>query len=326
MKVTNGLFSKCLNFYKNKNYSSRTIDILKTNLEYFDGYMHEKRGGEYYISDITYKIIEEYKTYLSQIKISKHSIYYGSKKTLSPKTIQMKVQSVKNFLKFVNFIHDEGIDYRNIEIPRIRERHINFLEEDEVQKLLDVVDQSETTEIGRNRSKLLIMVWYTTGLRLTEILSLTVEDMIKGQTTVLGKGKKERIVYFLPKVQQMLNEYIESLKKPLPQYCWVFGQRSADKNYVFISHNCGTFGNKLSKTMVCSLFHKYNKILNIPWKRITCHSLRHSFATRLMDKKINIREIQELLWHSDLKTTETYTHVRNPKIKDDHKQAFDDFL
>lgn len=70
----------------------------------------------------------------------------------------MRVQAVKNFLRFINFIYSEGIDYRTIAIPRIANRHINFLEEDEVYRLLEVVDECETTPIAKQRSKLLIML------------------------------------------------------------------------------------------------------------------------------------------------------------------------
>ncbi len=104
MKITTELFFECYNFYKNKNYSSRSLYILRSNLEKFDKFM---RGivGEYQISNITYKILEDYKTQLSETPIPKQSIYYGKRKFLSPKTIQMRIQSVKNFLRFMNFIY-----------------------------------------------------------------------------------------------------------------------------------------------------------------------------------------------------------------------------
>lgn len=323
MKITTELFFECYNFYKNKNYSSRSLEILTWNLEKFDEFMRGK-VGEYQLSDITYKILEEYKTKLSKTKINKHSIYYGKRKFIHPKTVQMRIQSVKNFLKFMNFIYGEGIDHRNIEIPRIREHHINFLEEYEVEKLLEVVEKEEKTEIWKQRSKLLITIGYTTGLRLAEILNLTVDEIEEGQARIIGKGSKERLVFFLPKIQDELKKYLIDLQKPLPS-TWIIGKRTTKEKYVFISHNLDTFGQKLSKETVCWLFKKYNKSLNIPWKKISCHSLRHSFATRLMDKKVNLREIQTLLWHADLKTTEGYTHVRNPQLEAAHKLAFEDF-
>lgn len=323
MKITTELFFECYNFYKNKNYSRRSLEILRWNLEKFDEFMRDTTG-EYQLSDITYKILEEYKTKLSKTKINKHSIYYWKRKFIHPKTVQMRVQSVKNFLKFMNFIYGEGIDYRNIEIPRIREQHINFLEESEVEQLLEVVEKEEKTEIWKQRSKLLITIGYTTGLRLAEILNLTVDEIEEGQARIIGKGNKERLVFFLPKIQDELSEYLEALQNPLP-HIWIIGKRITKKKYVFISHNLDTFGKKLSKESVCWLFKKYNKKLNIPGKRISCHSLRHSFATRLMDKKVNLREIQTLLGHADLKTTEGYTHVRNPQLEQAHRLAFKDF-
>lgn len=75
MKITQELFFDCYNFYKNKNYSDRSLEILRSNLEKFDAFMRDTIG-EYQLSDITYKILEEYKTKLSKTKINKHSIYY----------------------------------------------------------------------------------------------------------------------------------------------------------------------------------------------------------------------------------------------------------
>ena len=79
----------------------------------------------------------------------------------------------------------------------------------------------------------------------------------------------------------------------------------------------------MSKESVCGLFKKYDKKLKLPNKKVSCHTLRHSFATSLLDKNINLREIQELMGHADLKTTEGYTHVRNYQLESAHKLAFD---
>ncbi len=323
MKITTELFFECYNFYKNKNYSSRSLYILRSNLEKFDKFM---RGivGEYQISNITYKILEDYKTQLSETPIPKQSIYYGKRKFLSPKTIQMRIQSVKNFLRFMNFIYWAGIDYRNIEIPRIKDMHINFLEEEEVQQLLQVAEETEKTPIGKQRSKLLITLGYTTGLRLAEILSLQVDDVRKGQAIIKGKWSKERITFFIPKVQEILENYLKTLKKPSPQTGKILKRKCKEKR-VFISHNAYNFWGKLSKESVCWLFKKYDEKLNLPNKKVSCHTLRHSFATKLLDKNINLREIQELMGHADLKTTEGYTHVRNTQLEVAHKLAFEDF-
>lgn len=323
MKITTELFFECYNFYKNKNYSRRSLEILRWNLEKFDEFMRDE-VGEYQLSDITYKILEEYKTKLSKTPTSKHSIYYKKRKFIHPKTVQMRVQSVKNFLKFMNFIYGEGIDYRNIEIPRIKDSHINFLEEKELEELLEVVKETEKSPMGKKRSELLITLWYTTGLRLTEILNLKTDEVLRGQSVIKGKWWKERLIFFIPKVQKMLNDYLRILRTPAPRTKKIF-KRKCKENRVFISHNSYNFWFQLSKESVCGLFKKYDEELKLSGKRVSCHALRHSFATRLMDKKVNLREIQTLLGHADLKTTEGYTHVRNPQLEVSHKLAFWDF-
>jgi integrase/recombinase XerD len=108
-----------------------------------------------------------------------------------------------------------------------------------------------------------------------------------------------------------LEEYLREREQPIPR-TW---KKENKSDYVFISHNSGyDFGKPISKETVCSLMKKYSDLLNI-WKRITVHSLRHSYATRLLESWLNIREIQELLWHKDLKTTETYCHVLKSSLE-----------
>lgn len=324
MKITTELFFECYNFYRNKNHSHRTLEVLRSNLEPFYTFFTYYYGNGARVCDITHKFLEDYKTELSETIVPKFSQYSWQQRFLSPKTIQMRIQAVKNFLRFTNFIYNEGIDYRTIAIPRITNRHINFLEEDEVYKLLKVVDECEKTPIGRQRSKLLITLWYTTGLRLSELLNLTVDEVLDWKAVIRGKWGRERVVFFTPKVQELLREYLELLKRPSYQTGKVLKRKCKEK-WVFVSHNAYNFGCKLSKESVCWLFKKYNEKLHLPGKKITCHSLRHSFATRLMDKGINLREIQELMGHADIKTTEAYTHVRNPQLEQSHKLAFQDF-
>lgn len=323
MKVTTELFLEYLNFYKNRNKSDRTISILKQNFSKFIKYTHYYHW-ELEVKDITQKLIEEYRTELAETLAPKQSIYYWKNRFLSPKTVQMRIQAVKNFLHFTNYIYNEWLDYRTIDIPKIKNFHINFLEEDEIQKLLEIINQIEVSLIGRARSKLLVVLWYTTGLRLSELLNLQVSDVLWGKKIIKGKWGKERLIFFTPKTQTILKEYLHALQEPSPQ-TWRVIERKVVEEWVFISHNAYNFWGQLSKESVCGLFKKYNEKLNLPWKRITCHSLRHSFATRLLDKNINLREIQELMGHEDLKTTERYTHIRSNQLESAHNQAFWDF-
>jgi len=166
--------------------------------------------------------------------------------------------------------------------------------------------------------QLLCNIGYTSWLRLSEMLGLTVADIKKKETRIIGKGNKPRRVFFTESTEELLEEYLIERWKPIPR-TW---KKEKKSDYVFISHNSWyDYWNVIKKETVCWIMKKYSDLLNI-WKRITVHSLRHSYATRLLESWMNVREIQELLGHADLKTTQWYCHVLQSELKDKVNQIF----
>ncbi|MDR0650228.1 MAG: hypothetical protein LBG59_02220 [Candidatus Peribacteria bacterium] len=130
------------------------------------------------------KIIEEFKTYLNCLPPPKTSRHYGKNNVIAPSTINGKIQTIKNFLKFVNIIYDVGISYIKIESPKSKYPTIVPLTRNEIVELIRYVRKRERKEIDRLRSELLVMLAFTAGMRLQELLNLTIEDLYKSELTI----------------------------------------------------------------------------------------------------------------------------------------------
>lgn len=269
-------------------------------------------------SSISLRSLEQWRTYLSEIKTPRTSIYYSVGATLSPSTIQTKITAIKSLLRYLNLMYNDGLDYQKIEQKRIKAPKVTVLSENEFKTLFESINIYEKYKINALRSQLLVDLGYTSWMRLSEMLNLRIEDIYDRKKMITGKWNKDRWVFFADSVLRLLDEYVIERKKPIPR-TWITEKWS---DFVFISHNSWyDFWNPIRKETVCWIMKKYSDKLDLG-KRITCHTLRHSYATRLLENWFNIREIQELLWHSDVKTTEGYCHVLTSNLESKVKTIF----
>jgi len=319
MIITNELLHKWMEYLANKWYSITTVSSYNTNLKLFLNYLRIKNSvATLTENDLSYIEIQNRITYLKQIKTPKTSIYYTIRPTISPSTIQWKIIAIKSFLKFLNFFYDIGLDYRKIETKRIKSDYIEYLTENEFQTFFDFIWNYEHYKINALRMQLLANIGYTSGLRLSEMLGLTISEIKKKEIRLTWKGNKTRRVFFTDSSLELLERYLEERSNPIP-WTWI---RESGSDYVFISHNSWyDYWKPIKKNTVCEKVKKYSDLLNIG-KRITVHTLRHSYATRLLESWMNIREIQELLGHCDVKTTEWYCHVLKSNLKQKVNQIF----
>ena len=300
-------------------YIIRYFESIKMRIIFFNSFNSLNNNGSMVKSeDLTLREIEERKTYLSKIKTPRNSIYYTVRPTLSPQTIQGKITAIKSFLKYLNYYYDIGIDYRKIETKKIKSDYIECLTDTEFKTFFDFIWDYEQYKINWLRSQLLVNIGYTSWLRLSEMLNLKVKDIQEKEKRIIWKWNKARRVFFTESTEKLLENYLEEREKPIPR-TWKTENYS---DYVFISHNSWyDFWKPIKKNTVCERIKKYSDLLNI-WKRITVHSLRHSYATRLIESWLNIREIQELLWHKDIQTTEWYVHVLKSNLQKKVNQIF----
>lgn len=319
MELTRQLLNERTQFLYNRNYSENTILNYTSDVKLFINYL-KVWTWDYIVTEnqITIKTIEGWKTYLSKIPTPPTSIYYTIRTTISPQTIQSKITAIKSFLKFINLMYDKGLDYRKIETKKIRTDYIECITETEFRLLENFIEEYEKYRINALRMKLLCNIGYTSWLRLSEMLWLTIEEIRKKEIRITGKGNKTRWVFFTDSSLDLLEDYLEERNKPIPRT----GKTERPSEFAFISHNSWyDYWKPIKKNTVCWIMKKYSDNLWI-WKRITVHTLRHSYATKLLESGFNIREIQELLWHSDIQTTQNYCHVLRSGLKNKVMQVF----
>ncbi|MEN2984747.1 MAG: site-specific tyrosine recombinase XerD [Dictyoglomaceae bacterium] len=224
----------------------------------------------------------------------------------NPKSISRKISAIRTFFKFLTREEYIKKNYANlITLPRIPQYLPSFLEENEVLNFLSLPDP--TTPLGR-RNQAILEVLYAGGFRVSELVNLNLEDidLKKGLIKCLGKGDKERIVPIGDYAKESLEKYlcIRMYFKP-----------KEDEKALFLNK----LGKRISRQGVWLIIKKYEKILNLP-KKVSPHTFRHSFATHLLSNGADIRIVQELLGHSNISTTQIYTHITSNRLHEVYKK------
>ncbi len=214
-------------------------------------------------------------------------------------TIARKISSVKSFYHFLqseNLIHDAT---SKIELPKLSKHLPTVLSIEEVQALLDAPNIAKLEGL---RDKAMLELMYATGLRVSELISLKIKNVNIQEKIIRikGKGSKDRIVPFGDYALDYLKLYIEQFRSKI-EY--------KKSPYLFISKQ----GKPLSRQFFWKQVKKYALKAEI-YDNITPHTLRHSFATHLVENGADLRLVQELLGHSNINTTEIYTHVSTTRI------------
>lgn len=318
MKITKELIQEFIEFYRWELYKEPTLKRFQREFTRFATYAKKQWIDE--VEKINIPLIESYKSYYMKLPVPITSRYYTTNQRLSPKTIEEKLQTIKNFLIFTNYKYEIWLNPAKIRIPRSKSKHMDYFSYTEILHILQTIANTQPFAINRLRLQLIILIWFTTWLRLSEIMSLQVHQVMSWSAIVHTKWDKERMVYFSATVQKLLQDYLQVRAEPIPR----IGRKSrnkSDTDRVIISHHDHNFGQKCVKSTICRQFKKLNKHLNIPDKNLSCHTLRHSCATYLLDQGVNLRYIQEILGHAHLSTTQTYLHIHNQKLKEIHEDV-----
>lgn len=242
---------------------------------------------------------EQITGYMTQLK----------EKGLAAATIARKLAAIKAFYRFMTA---EGyMDANPAEVVEAGTKGIKLphvLSEDEVVRLLNQPDIT-TSEGFRDRTMLEVL--YATGMRVSELISLTLErvDLNMKYIIAFGKGSKERIVPLGSVAAEFLQQYLEKVRPKLTH-------ADRNTNIVFLAFG----GHELTRQRFWQIIRVYGRKANIN-KALTPHILRHSFATHLLDNGADLRSVQELLGHSDISTTQIYTHLTNKRLRDIYAKA-----
>ena len=270
-----------------KKYSNETIDSYMNDLYKYYEYIKQKNLN---INNIKRKDIMEYTKYLRKNQLSTNSINHN-------------ISVLRTFYKFLvisNRFVTDPIDY--LEVPKLRKTLPKVLSYDEVKLLLDI----DLNNKYSYRNKAMLELMYATGLRVSELVNLKINDIDLDMDLIrtIGKGSKERIIpigdYAIYFVKIYINEYRKQLLKE-------------NTDYVFLNNH----GKRLSRQSFYKLVKELAIKKNIKTE-FSPHTLRHSFATHLLDRGADIVSIKEMLGHSSLSTTQIYTHISNQKLKDEY--------
>lgn len=231
-----------------------------------------------------------------------------NKKHNSSRTLARSLAAIR---QFYNFISDTMGDIENptskIETPQIKKTLPDFLTIKEINKLNSTISEDDLFEL---RDKALFELLYSCGLRISEAVELFIHniDFENRYIKVIGKGNKERLVPMGKEAVRLLHKYIKE-SRPV-----ILGNNRTSE-YAFISKK----GPSLNRKSVWRLLKGYVERAEIK-KNITPHTLRHSFATHLIENGADLRSVQELLGHMDISTTQIYTHMARRTLKDIHKK------
>lgn len=242
---------------------------------------------------------EQITWYMTQLK----------EKGLAAATIARKLAAIKAFYRFMtaegymdaNPAEVVEAGTKGIKLPRV-------LSEDEVVRLLN---QPDITTAEGFRDRTMLEVLYATGMRVSELINLTLErvDLNMKYIIAFGKGSKERIVPLGSVAAEFLQQYLEKVRPKLTH-------AGRNTNIVFLAFG----GHELTRQRFWQIIRGYGRKANIN-KALTPHILRHSFATHLLDNGADLRSVQELLGHSDISTTQIYTHLTNKRLRDIYAKA-----
>ncbi len=278
-----------------RNFSTETLRAYHTDLTQFDSFLKDEKCKN--LKRVNHLLLRKYLAILRSRNYSKT-------------TIVRKLASLRSFFKFLNL---EGILEHNpceiLRTPKQGKKLPHFLNENDVKTLLNTPNTKPLLNIPGGthkfglRDKAILETLYSTGIRVSELVGLNEDDVdfYGTMVKVQGKGKKERLVPIGSYAIKAINEYINSKKK----------KKGLGKNTPLFLNK---YGDRLSSRSVARSLDKYLKLTGI--NLLTSpHTFRHSFATHLLDRGADLRAVQELLGHSNLSTTQIYTHVTTERLK-----------
>jgi len=284
-----------------RSLSPRTVQEYAADINQFCDFLAHLWGEDraYEWTSVDYPVIRRYLTHLTQAQYARTSI-------------ARKIAALRALFRY---LVDSGQMQHNpaatAPLPRQGQRLPEVLYETEIEPLLAAPDDS--TPQGQ-RDRAILELLYATGVRVSELVGLDLDsvDLQERQIRVIGKGNRERVVYFGEPAKEALGTYLQQGRTLLLQN----RKGQDDEPAVFLNKS----GRRLSARGVQNIVRKY-VLQTATSQRIHPHSLRHTFATHLLDHGADLRSIQELLGHKNLGTTEIYTHVSTQRLKDAYKSA-----
>lgn len=251
---------------------------------------------EYLKSDspasITAEAVREYRLWLNR---KTFNVKGGRTETLKRKTQNYYLIALRSYLKYLTKRGIKSLAADTIELAKVPERSLDLISSDELHRLLSGPNTEENDQ-KRLRDKAILELFFSTGLRVSELCSLPQDlDLTKDEFSVRGKGEKVRVVFLSAEAKDAVKEYLEKKSKIESDRLFEITPRSVERIVKYYAIKAGIS------------------------KKVTPHVIRHSFATDLLQNGADLRSVQMLLGHANITTTQIYTHVTDKHLHEIHK-------
>ena len=244
---------------------------------------------------------------ITNAKVRAFRIYLSEKTDLKKNTQAYYIIAIRNFLRFMIKQDMQVLAPEKIEIPVMPDRQIDIIEYADLERLLEA---PKGTDLKSLRDKAILETLFSTGLRVSELCALDrYINLDRGELSIAGKGGHIRVVFLSNDAKKAIKEYLDK-RNDTEEAMFVSYDKSAE------SHAIG----RIIPRAVQRMIERYGKAAGIPTKMLHPHTLRHLFATDLLVNGADIRSVQEMLGHSNIQTTQIYTHLTNKELRDIHKQ------
>ncbi|HET7673139.1 MAG TPA: site-specific tyrosine recombinase/integron integrase [Candidatus Saccharimonadales bacterium] len=260
-------------------------------------------AGDISVSDINPELVRKWRLWLNRLGTN-------TSDELQKTTQNYHLIALRSFLKFCAKRGFEALPADKIELARTKRTQVTFLNEEEMQRLLDEPDISAE---GGLRDRAILELLYSSGLRVSELVGLNRDhvNLKRREFMVRGKGQKDRPIFISETAADWLEKYLDKRSdNSSPLFIRVGGRKKVDQS-----------GNHLRLTArsVQRMVARYARLAGIT-KHVSPHTLRHSFATDLLMNGADIRSVQAMLGHSNISTTQIYTHITDPHLRNVHEK------
>lgn len=263
-----------------KGRSLKTIDNYQRYLDYFIKFCINK--NIYHPDNINEDLYREYRMFLNR--------KMGPKENISKKTQNYYLIALRSFLKFLKKKNYQSLSPDIVELAKVSQKELDLMSKEELVNLLNAAKENI-------KDKAILELLFSTGLRISELCNLKSDiNFEKGDLQILGKGGKLRVVYISETACQLMKDFQ--------------GKKEISKRDTFFEVN---------ERYVQRMIQKYAKMAGI-FRKVTPHTMRHCFATDLLTNGADIRSVQAMLGHSNISTTQIYTHVTDNQLKEVHKK------
>jgi integrase/recombinase XerC len=283
---------------KERQVSPNTVRAYGRDLEQFVDFLDRHTGGSWTFAKVDRLGV---RGFLGEMQ----------RRGLSKRSMARALSAVRALYRFLQ--NEEGLEQspvRATKAPRLEKHLPGYLDRTRTEALFDAAEARVATDEAGQRDLAILELFYSSGLRLSELTGLNLHDLdlLSDQVKVRGKGRKERLVPLGSRASRVLRRYLE-VREPLAR------RQGADKQALFLNPR----GRRLTPRSVQRIVHKAFDAIGVDG--LKTHSLRHTFATHLLDNGADLRAVQELLGHANLATTQIYTHTSVERLKKVYQQA-----